>query len=409
MKVSREWFVTASALTCAILCGCQPWQQLNENTLGQGSTVARLMEQLAIQNLVLFHINPNAIPSQVAINGGTVTTVDQASIATNDPLTQSVTRTVAATTTVTTALAAHSVTPSLNNQQSQNWTIETVTAPDQLDRLSALYRHVTVPGADLCTEYPEVMIAAGAPADDSVNNPNAADTVAWNAATAADAIEAYQAYKAAFPKGQHVDAANLREAQIRKAPPTDNQDENDWASAVRADNAASYANYLKNHKNGNYASIALNRVNAFIAAAVPKEKKLSPAFVPDESLLTEPDCIKCSRKANIGNSSAFGPAKGIGYCTGSRDLYINQRLLDKHWLVIVPAGTDVPDLMPIGSAGGFDAYATKSEAWHRFVLAVQQAMETGSGVTAGKTNPGAPGKKAITTFVLPAQAVPLLQ
>jgi len=368
------------------------------------------MEQLAVQNLVLFYVNPNAIPSQVAINGGTVTTVDQASINANDPLNKSVTRAVAATTTVTTALAAHTVTPSLNNQQSQNWTIQTITAPDQLDRLTALYRYVTVPGADLCTEYPEVMISAGAPAPDSVDNPNAADAVAWNAATAADAIDAYEAYKAAFPKGQHLDAANLREAQIRKAPPPDNQDENDWASAVKADTAASYANYLKSHKNGIYASVALNRVKTFIAAAVPKEKKPFPAFVPDESLLTEPDCIKCSRKANIGNSSALGPAGGIGYCTGSKDLYINQRLIDQHWLVIVPAGTDVPDSIPIGSAGGFDAYATKPEAWHRFVLAVQQAMETGSGVAAGKTNPSGPGKpKAITTFVLPAQAVPLLQ
>lgn len=410
MKNRREWVVAASALVCAIVSGCQPWRQLNENTLGQGSSVASLLEKLAVQNLVLFHINPHAIPSQISVNSGTVTTVDQASISTNDPLNRGVTTAVAAATTVTTSLASHVASPSLNNQQNQNWVIETVTAPDKLDRLTALYRYVAVPGVDLCREYPEVRVAAGAPAGGAGNDPGVADTTAWNAATGGDAVDTYEAYKTAFPKGLHIDAANLREAQIRKAPPAGDPDENDWTAALKTDSASSYANYLRNHKNGIYATVALDRVKAFIAAAVPKAKKLAPSFVPDESLLTEPDCIKCSRKANIGNSSALGPARGVGYCPRSTDIYINLRLIYNRWLVIVPAGTAAPDLTLIGSAGGFDAYTENPAFWHQFVLAVQQAMETGSGVVAGgKSSPAGSGKPKTTTFVLPAQAVPLLQ
>jgi hypothetical protein len=412
MKNRRVWVAAAITLACAIVSGCQSWRQLNENTLGQGSSVASLLEKLAIQNLVLFHINPHAIPSQVNINGGTVTTVNQASISANDPLNKGVTTAVAAATTVTTSLASHVASPSVYNQQNQNWTIETVTAPDKLDRLTALYRYVTVPGADLCREYPEVRVAAGTPADGAGNDPgaaDAADTAGWNAATGGDAVDSYEAYKAAFPKGRHIDAANLREAQIRKAPPAGDADENDWAAALKSDSAPSYANYLRSHKNGIYAAAALDRVKAFIAAAVPKTKKLSPAFVPDESLLTEPDCIKCSRKANLGNSSALGPAGRINYCPGSRDIYINLRLIYNRWLVIVPAGTAVPDMTLIGSADGFDAYTENPAFWRQFVLAVQQAMETGSGVVAGKPNPAGPKSKATTTFVLPAQAVPSLQ
>jgi hypothetical protein len=252
MKLRREWVVASAVVACVIVSGCQPWRQLNENTLGQGSSVASLLEKLAVQNLVLFHISPHAIPSQISVNGGTVTTVDQASITTNDPLNQGVTRAVATAATVTTSLASHVATPSLNNQQNQNWTIETVNAPDKLDRLTALYRYVTVPGADLCREYPEVRVAAGAPVDNASNDPSAADAIAWNAATGADAIGAYKAYKAAFPKGQHIDAADLREAQIKKAPPTGDTDENDWATALRSDSASSYAIYLRSHKNGIY-------------------------------------------------------------------------------------------------------------------------------------------------------------
>jgi hypothetical protein len=148
-----------------------------------------------------------------------------------------------------------------------------------------------------------------------------------------------------------------------------------------------------------------------IAAAAPKPKMAGPAFVPDESLLTEPECIKCSRKANVGNTSAVGPPRGIGYCFGSRDIYINSRLIYNRWLVIVPAGTAVPDLTLIGSSAGFDAYTENPAFWHQFVLGVQQAIETGSGVVAGgKSIASSSSKlKTTTTIVVPAQASTLLQ
>jgi hypothetical protein len=408
MKAFRE-MIAAGVVACTVTGGCQPWRQLNDNTIGQGGSVAPLLERLVVQNLVLFNANPDAIPSQIAVTAGTVTTVDTESISTNDPFTLSVTKAVAATTAVTTAMGSHTATPSLNNQQNQNWTIQTITAPDMLDRLTALYRYPTAPGADLCREYPLVLIAAGPPSNDS--DVSSGDAVAWTAATQADVIESYEAYKETIPKGQHVTAASLREAQIRKAPSADDSDENDWANAVKSDSITSYATYLKNHKNGNYANMALGRLRNLMAAAVPK-RKASPTFVPDESLLLEPDCVKCSRKANLGNGSALGPARGVGFCPGSRDIYVNQRLLARDWLAIAPVGTEVPPyFVSIGGSGGFNVYTNRPDAWHRFVLAIQQAMETGNGVAGGKVSPGGAGKasKSTTTFVLPAQAVPLLQ
>jgi hypothetical protein len=49
--------------------------------------------------------------------------------------------------------------------------------------------------------------------------------------------------------------------------------------------------------------------------------------------------------------------------------------------------------------------------WHQFVLSVQHAMDNGAGVAEGKISEAADNKKAAetTSFVLPAQAVPLLQ
>jgi hypothetical protein len=398
----------ATALCCAFTGGCQPWHQLNQNTLGQGSTVAPLMETMAVENLVLFYVNPDAVPSQIAISGGSVATTDQTSIGANDPVNVGVTRVIAATTSVTKSLASNTLSPSLNNQQNQNWTIETITDPDKLGRLTALYRYVTVPGANLCKEYPEVMIPAGAPVNDS-GNINQADASTWSAVTQADTIDAYETYRKIFPRGQHFAAAALREHQIERGIP-ESKDEDDWASALKTDTAGSYGNYLKQHlKDGHHVSAARDRLDSLIAAAAPKKKRASPDFVPDESLLTEPNCIKCSSKANLGNSSALGPARGVGYCPGSKDIYINRRLVDKFWLAIVPAGTAMSGFVPIGSARGFDAYTDRPAAWHHFVLAVQQAMETGSGVTGGKVTTTTPGKPKITTFVLPAQPVPLLQ
>src|SRR5262249_10613546 len=152
--------------------------------------------------------------------------------------------------------------------------------------------------------------------------------------------------------------------------------------------------YLKGYEDGIYAKIARDRLRELIAATVPKPKKLGPAFVPDQSLLLEPYCVKCSTKANIGNEVAIGPAHGVGYCPRSRDIYINPRLIENRWLNIVPNGTVIPNWTLVGTADGFDAYVESPAYWQQFVLALQQAQETGSGVTpGGKTASNAPVKK----------------
>ena len=66
---------------------------------------------------------------------------------------------------------------------------------------------------------------------------------------------------------------------------------------------------------------------------------------------------------------------------------------------------------PVHSAVSFNVYEGRPEVWHQFVLSVQHAMGSGAGGAEGKISEAAGNKKAAETtpFVLPAQAVPLLQ
>jgi hypothetical protein len=144
--------------------------QLNYNTLDLASTVDNLLTSQIVFNLGRFLVDPYANPAQVSIPSGSVTTTNQGSLTGVTPVNTAATATLqsataagavlpAITSVVTNSVASATITPSVGNQASQNWTLMTDTDSDQERRLRALYRYAThaTSEKDLCTEYPLIV------------------------------------------------------------------------------------------------------------------------------------------------------------------------------------------------------------------------------------------------------------
>jgi len=69
----RQLFIMLSLVT--FLTGCASYQ-LNSNTLDVGSTVESLQTKQVLHNISKFIDNPDTIPDQIAISGGTITTTN---------------------------------------------------------------------------------------------------------------------------------------------------------------------------------------------------------------------------------------------------------------------------------------------------------------------------------------------
>jgi hypothetical protein len=148
-----------------VLSGCAS-AQLNYNTLEISSTVDHLVTSQVLYNIAKYVENPWAVPAQVNIPAGSVQTTNQLSASYTDPVNKALTAintvaTAAAKTVTNTnqvVTAATTVTPSANDQWSQNWSLSPVIDGDQVRRLRALYRYVTRPEeVDLCAEYPRIL------------------------------------------------------------------------------------------------------------------------------------------------------------------------------------------------------------------------------------------------------------
>lgn len=140
-------------LACVILSliGCAS-TQLNYNTLDLASTVDSLVTSQVLANLAKFVESPTAIPSQVAITSGTVTTNNTINPSITDPINAAST----ATTTLATTIAASpsnaltktftgnrtnaGVSLTASDQWTQTWGVSPLTDPDQLRRLRVLYQ-----------------------------------------------------------------------------------------------------------------------------------------------------------------------------------------------------------------------------------------------------------------------------
>jgi len=151
------------------LAGCAS-AQLNYNTVDLASTIDSLLTEQVLSNLAKFIDSPHAIPSQVGIAAGTVTTnnVIQPNVTSPLNIASVATNTIATTFAATTSsVATRTNTRTLNNagvgltmtdQWQQNWTIAPVTDSDQLRRLRSLYRFATtnLNRQELLCNYPIV-------------------------------------------------------------------------------------------------------------------------------------------------------------------------------------------------------------------------------------------------------------
>jgi hypothetical protein len=147
------WVPRAVIIICSLaLISCAS-TQLNYNTRDLASTVDTLITDQVLQNLSKFIDSVHAIPSQVAIINGAVTTANSITPTVTAPLNllSTVANTAATalaappTTTITNAStltrANAGLSVAASDQWSQTWGIVPVTDPEQLRRLRVLYQY----------------------------------------------------------------------------------------------------------------------------------------------------------------------------------------------------------------------------------------------------------------------------
>lgn len=165
----RIFFFIASAAALA-LAACAS-TQLNYNTSDLATSSSDLISAQVLANLAKFRRFGFAIPSQVSIPSGSVTTTNAVTPTFGGPLglqaTTSIASTVAAalsgTTTHTSVSPNGTFGVSASDQWSQNWSIAPLQDPDQLRRLRAIYRFGAglIDRSELACEYPLVQKAGG--------------------------------------------------------------------------------------------------------------------------------------------------------------------------------------------------------------------------------------------------------
>lgn len=155
---------------CVGLAGCAS-TQLNFNTLDLASSSESLITSQVLYNLAKIRSFAYAVPAQVSIPSGSATTTNAVTPTLGGPIGPSLTTTLANSaaaplfnaTTRTHVNPNSTVSVSVGDQWSQNWTMTPLSDPDQLRRLRALYRFGAgwTNRAGLACEYPVVQKAKG--------------------------------------------------------------------------------------------------------------------------------------------------------------------------------------------------------------------------------------------------------
>jgi hypothetical protein len=162
--------LAVAAAFCLLSAGCAS-TQLNSNTLDLASSSESLITSQVLYNLKKFGSAPYAIPAQVSIPSGSATTTNAVTPTLGGAIGPSLTTTLANSaaapgffaTTKTHLNPNSTLSVSVGDQWSQNWTLTPLSDPDQLRRLRALYRF----GAGwtnrpkLACEYPVVQKTGG--------------------------------------------------------------------------------------------------------------------------------------------------------------------------------------------------------------------------------------------------------
>lgn len=181
MGRQTRWAPGGAIIACALsLLGCAS-TQLNYNTQDLASTVDTLVTDQVLSNLAKFINSPNAIPSQITILTGTVTTNDVVNPTITSPLnlatavTNTAANTLGATPSTTLTNAAVKTQSNLGatllgtDQWTQTWGIAPLIDPDQLRRLRVLYQFGAgqISERDLRCNYPIIQMKPGGGSDTS--------------------------------------------------------------------------------------------------------------------------------------------------------------------------------------------------------------------------------------------------
>jgi hypothetical protein len=122
------------------LAGCAH-TQLNSNTLDVASTIESLYREQTLTNLSRLIDDPNTIPSQVDISGGSIQTQDSITPSLNLPLGNQVMRNGTTLVVQTIQENVRALMLGVSGQWSQSWSITPVTDANALRRLRAVYRY----------------------------------------------------------------------------------------------------------------------------------------------------------------------------------------------------------------------------------------------------------------------------
>ena len=138
------WATTATAILL-LSFGCAS-AQLNYNAVEVASTMDSVYTRETLNNLSKFIDDPNAIPSQMMMVGGTIQTVNTINPSISFPLAAQIAKTTTASPTVLTLASANTLAGvggnvSGTNTAQQNYTIAPLNDANTLRNQQALYRH----------------------------------------------------------------------------------------------------------------------------------------------------------------------------------------------------------------------------------------------------------------------------
>jgi hypothetical protein len=403
--------------------------QLNYNALDLSGTVDDLLTNQIVYNLGRFWVDSYANPSQASIPSGSIGTTNQASASLSAPLNTAVTETNQAATAAgavipsitrvsTGVLASTTITPSLNNQATQSWSLSPNTDSDQERRLRALYRFAT----RAACKGPESISAVCKPPEQRIDSDKneLRHSLCTKAAAAATACSSSKDKETRFCKEARCEQAACQ--FLKKQPNA--QIEIKTACELEARNEVLLKLWKNPHDDPRKKKLCAEYPLIVTQASSNSSreggrisfKELAPGqsqdckgdktcisvVAYDAQFLREPGCIICSASANKGNPAASILAPLSNYCNvpdlGYMELYINPRLTSD-WLQVSSDMMDVSTKsIYMGRYSGLNLCYSDPEDYRQFVLFVLEATNLGS--TTGQSG------KSGSTRVLPSGGPP---
>jgi hypothetical protein len=371
--------------------------QVNHNAKELGESVEDIAEDQVSENLNRFLLDPSAIPSQVAVNGGTAETTDSVTPQFTFPLepSEAVTNTVtqAATTTLThsntSTLGAFGLSLGGTAQWRQSWALVPVTDPDALRRLRALYRYV-IGQTDSCTFFDEYPIQGKMPENDKSHD-GSIKTITTRTITA-----------------NNITTTITTTTTEDAPPPTPPADENQNGKApAKAPAGGAVANAAP-------PAPTPDANDGKVRLRVGKKLCGAPKSYVDPAFTGYPGCVFCQEdggKALEVNSALFqmsreapailDAASGSEKETCPKPISVTQSL--PCWLMEIPrsqkAYNDTTEIATFGQSAFYDReIAGQRSNFHNLVMFAAEATAGGGGATGTAQGPKKSGPPVLFLF-----------